>query len=524
MGAHAVRSASGSKRWMACPGSIRLSDRLERAGTVARGSSGFAREGTAAHGLAEYCLRTRTHPSETVGWAVHLDEREDAHVVRADEPLPHSLEGTAAHGLAPVGAHPSETAGRAVHPDRCEAWECFPVDADMADAVAVFYHAVLDDLEEMGVGAVLGVEERFDLSWVVRFDFDLDRVDDPDYVSPSGIRYGPGPDGEGFYHADGRRCWGPMFGTGDATVLQPFDLLRVYDYKHGRGVLVEVEENSQELYYALGVARKVDWCFDQIELVIVQPRAAHADGPVRRWRTDAARLRAFEGELRAAALRTEDPDAPLAAGDHCQFCPAAPYCDELRAEAFRLASVEFLALGKPSDLPVATCAAVVDAETPEARLAEALAALPVLDAFVKAVSTEALRRLRETPGGEAFGYKLVRKRSNRAFLPAVPHGEDGEDADPFDVLVSLGFDRDDLYEQPRRKSPSKVEALRPPALVSRLKAEGVRAPVAWIKAQVAALTHKPEGGIAMAPASDPRPAVDPSVAASADFEAVEDDE
>ena len=93
----------------------------------------------------------------------------------------------------------------------------------------------------------------------------------------------------------------------------------------------------------------------------------------------------------------------------------------------------------------------------------------------------------------------------------------------FDKLVEAGIPREMLYEEPKPKSPSKVEAVRPPELMAKLKAEKVKAPAAHIKALVAQYTYKPEGGITVAPLSDPREAVDPSAAAEADFDAVDGD-
>ncbi|XWN29912.1 MAG: DUF2800 domain-containing protein [Devosia sp.] len=49
--AHAKLSASGAHRWLACPGSIRMSEGIESP------QSEYAAEGTAAHALAERCLR-----------------------------------------------------------------------------------------------------------------------------------------------------------------------------------------------------------------------------------------------------------------------------------------------------------------------------------------------------------------------------------------------------------------------------------------------------------------------------------
>ena len=52
--AHAKLSPSSAYRWIACPGSIRLSAGIPDTSSV------FAEEGTAAHELCELCLRDRT--------------------------------------------------------------------------------------------------------------------------------------------------------------------------------------------------------------------------------------------------------------------------------------------------------------------------------------------------------------------------------------------------------------------------------------------------------------------------------
>lgn len=55
---HAVHSPSGAKRWMTCPGSIRMSAGIEEK------SSKYAEEGTNAHALAELILRSRLSPDD----------------------------------------------------------------------------------------------------------------------------------------------------------------------------------------------------------------------------------------------------------------------------------------------------------------------------------------------------------------------------------------------------------------------------------------------------------------------------
>lgn len=68
MSAHAQLGPSGASRWMACPGSVRLSAGLPDE------SSPFAEEGTKAHELAEICLKQGYHPSDL---PAHLEASDD---------------------------------------------------------------------------------------------------------------------------------------------------------------------------------------------------------------------------------------------------------------------------------------------------------------------------------------------------------------------------------------------------------------------------------------------------------------
>lgn len=52
MGSHALLSASSSKRWIECPPSARMCEQYEDKG------SDYAAEGTEAHALCEYLLKT----------------------------------------------------------------------------------------------------------------------------------------------------------------------------------------------------------------------------------------------------------------------------------------------------------------------------------------------------------------------------------------------------------------------------------------------------------------------------------
>lgn len=133
-----------------------------------------------------------------------------------------------------------------------------------------------------------------------------------------------------------------MFGTADAVIYFPSKkLLRVYDYKHGKGVPVDVKDNVQLQYYGLGALLKLNMPCDTVELIVVQPRCFHPDGPIRRWALPAFDMLDFAADLKDYATKTEDPNAPLSPGDHCRWCPAAPVCPALLAKAQEVAKSEF---------------------------------------------------------------------------------------------------------------------------------------------------------------------------------------
>ena len=75
---HARLSGSNAHRWMRCPGSVNLEAKCPK------GSSEFAREGTAAHALAAECLTKNLEPASQVGVTLELGERDGTFEVNAD--------------------------------------------------------------------------------------------------------------------------------------------------------------------------------------------------------------------------------------------------------------------------------------------------------------------------------------------------------------------------------------------------------------------------------------------------------
>lgn len=236
------------------------------------------------------------------------------------------------------------------------------VDPEMLEAIQVYISTVRADWEQVGDGEMF-VEHRFDLS-----------------------KLHPG-----------------LFGTADCVITDHDEgIVRVYDFKYGAGIPVEVVEdgkpNLQLTYYGLGALMTVGARARDIELVIVQPRCGHPDGPVRRHQFSTIELIDFAADLIEAARRTEDPDAPLVAGDHCRFCPAAGVCPELQKKALTIAQAEF---------------APHLSYDPEA-LSRTLEWLPTVEAWVKNVREFAYREAEH--GRVPPGWKLVQKRATRKWM------------------------------------------------------------------------------------------------------------
>lgn len=105
----------------------------------------------------------------------------------------------------------------------------------------------------------------------------------------------------------------------------------IIDFKYG---FDPVEADAPQLLYYAVSAYGVE---NPVRCTVVQPRAFHADGPVRSVDVDAARLRAF---YQAAASAIEEAEADLApfnpSPKACHHCPAAMMCPALEAEALSL--------------------------------------------------------------------------------------------------------------------------------------------------------------------------------------------
>jgi hypothetical protein len=265
-----------------------------------------------------------------------------------------------------------------------------------------------------------------------------------------------------------------LFGTCDAVIFDSREsLLRIYDYKHGSGIPVEVERNEQLMYYGLGALLSTQQVFecDEVELTIVQPRCYHEKGPIRRWRFPAYELLDFAADLKEAAVATENPAAPLNAGDHCRFCPAAGICPEIENKAKAAAQGEFGEIieyrsGLPYD---------------PNELAKRLAWLPTLEHWIEGLRNFAYAEA--VAGRTPPGYKLVAKRGTRKW-------EDEEKAAKY-LQTAFPSSAKLFFEEPTLKSVAQVE---------KVLHKNQHDKIACLYANVSS-------GEVLVPVSDPRPEV-----------------
>lgn len=268
-----------------------------------------------------------------------------------------------------------------------------------------------------------------------------------------------------------------VWGTADVITYQKGNTLIVRDYKYGFRV-VEPEENEQLATYACAVMdTAAGWAFDNVELVVFQPRAPHADGPERRWTTTTAWLKEFAARAKAAAAETRLPGAKIVPGDWCSssWCPAQATCKACHAQAQEKTRAVF------SDLPPETALATMTARLPEVRLmsdaqlVQAFAWEDTVKGFFSAVEAVLLERAQS--GTPVPGTKLVEGKSNRQWT--------SEEEVERVFTPRLGAR---LWER-KILSPAKLE---------KLLSKGE-------KKDVDALTFKPEGKKSVALDRDPRP-------------------
>jgi hypothetical protein len=144
---------------------------------------------------------------------------------------------------------------------------------------------------------------------------------------------------------------GELEGTAD-IILEDGRLCIVADYKHGKGIYVEVKDNSQLKLYAAGARERNGKPFFKYKTVIIQPRNYSNNGrQVRDFHfTEHELVHWIQKTVRPSAHAALQPDAPRKAGAHCRWCAANGSCRVYARHAANMAATEFGPIDPTVDL------------------------------------------------------------------------------------------------------------------------------------------------------------------------------
>ena len=215
------------------------------------------------------------------------------------------------------------------------------------------------------------------------------------------------------------------FGTADCIMIGAVegiegDVLNVIDFKYGKGVEVEAENNPQMMLYALGAVMDYMSIYDifTVRMTIVQPRIKREPET---WEMEARELfRWANTVVEPAAKLAAKGEGEYSEGEWCRFCTARGSC-RARAEAnLQLARMDFR---QPPELT-------------DAEVAEALETGQRLKQWLSDLEEYALGACLE--GRELPGWKAVEGRSVRAWTD-----QDGA----FKAAKAAGVPEEMLYER-----------------------------------------------------------------------------
>lgn len=227
-----------------------------------------------------------------------------------------------------------------------------------------------------------------------------------------------------------------FYGTSDCAYVDLANrTLHVWDYKHGVGIVVEVEGNPQLMGYGAGMlaSLQLDGAIDWVVMHIAQPRASHFDGPVREWRISVGDLHTWLWSVLLPAMNRALTSTETASGEHCRFCPARfRACPQISKDMDELENLMNKFEGRTAD------------ELTDEQVARFLDLLEVAKIAAKAANKTAFDRMQA--GGSVPGYKLVSGRANRVWKA------DAEEK----ARAQFGAK---AFTAPEMKSPAEIEKM-----------------------------------------------------------------
>jgi len=131
-------------------------------------------------------------------------------------------------------------------------------------------------------------------------------------------------------------------GTPDCYILTPDNGIIIYDLKYGKHTVVEAKESYQLLFYTALILKSLNTQVEYAEHCIVQPRAYHPDGVIRRAIVDVDTLNKWTEMLSGSVKKIRSGDTSLCTGDHCQYCEGIVICPEVRKDTIVIAKKDFV--------------------------------------------------------------------------------------------------------------------------------------------------------------------------------------
>jgi len=216
--------------------------------------------------------------------------------------------------------------------------------------------------------------------------------------------------------------------------------LYLWDYKHGVGILVEVEDNAQLKYYGTGMIldlkKNHDISIDKVVFTIAQPRGFHSDGPIRRVEYTKEELFDWATTTLIPAMERAEKSNETKSGEWCRFCPVRfRDCPAHREDMNELAVKTYL--GQEG---------VIDkiSELSEEQIGRYLKLAEKVNIIKKAMETVAFQRA--MAGKKIPGKKLVHSFGNRKWK------------DEAEAELKKKY-KDQAYQERKLLSPSQIEKL-----------------------------------------------------------------
>ncbi len=291
-------------------------------------------------------------------------------------------------------------------------------------------------------------------------------------------------------------------GTVDITIIARdakgrIVYIEVVDYKHGSGVFVPVEDNTQALCYTVGVLHDLiqntkdedlhKARIKDVVITICQPRYVGED-PIRSLEVSVLDLGNWTvKELIPKAKKVYDESPEFHPDDEaCRFCPCVGNCAARQDMMIEVAMVDFDFADEntPPELPSLTGLTVEQKYL-------IIKYGPLISKFMAEVGMQVKDEIDKGSKDYIKWLKLVRSKTNRKFTD-----------DAFDEFLSPLFDHlseEELYVS-KTKNLGEIETLLKNKIDNKIAAQVMKD-----------VTTKPEGGKVIADINDKRPAVEPSI-------------